>query len=126
MLAEDAADLRVLVADGLFPVCTTWIVLPRDRVLRDFALEFIALFAPQIDRRDVRRAFDHGDFAGEWPPPPGWRDLVDSKSTGACCRLRLHTSRCRPHSLCSPKKRVPSASMLSSQRRVVCISPIET
>lgn len=73
LLAEDAADLSVLRADGLFPTCTTWIVLPRDRVLRDFALEFIALFAPQIDRRDVRRAFDHGDFAGEWPTPPHWR-----------------------------------------------------
>ena len=80
MLAEDAADLRVLAADGLFPACTTWIVLPRDRVLRDFALEFIALFAPQIDRRDVRRAFDHGDFAGAWPLPPVWRELVDSKA----------------------------------------------
>ena len=46
LLAEDAADLRVLSADGLFPICTTWIVLPRDRVLRDFTLEFIAQFAP--------------------------------------------------------------------------------
>jgi len=73
LLAEDAADLSVLRADGLFPTCTTWIVLPRDRVLRDFALEFIVLFAPQIDRRDVRRAFDHGDFTGEWPTPPHWR-----------------------------------------------------
>ena len=80
LLPEDAADLRVLSADGLFPTCTTWIVLPRDRVLRDFALEFIALLAPQIDRRDVRRAFDHGDFAGEWPSAPRWSELVDEKA----------------------------------------------
>ncbi|MBX3689538.1 LysR substrate-binding domain-containing protein [Dokdonella sp.] len=75
LLPEDAGDLRALSADDLFPTCTTWIVLRRDRVLRDFALEFIARFAPQIDRRDVRRAFDHDAYDGEWPLAPHWREV---------------------------------------------------
>ena len=64
-----------LPIDGPLPTCTTWIVLRRDRVLRDYALEFIARLAPQLDRRDVRRAFDHGIAAEQWPEPPRWRDL---------------------------------------------------
>ncbi|MBZ0223090.1 MAG: LysR family transcriptional regulator [Dokdonella sp.] len=79
LLPEDAGDLRALPADSLFPTCTTWIVMRRDRVLRDFALEFIAQFAGQIDRRDVRRAFDHDAFDGEWPQAPHWRDLQTPK-----------------------------------------------
>ncbi|MBC6941689.1 MAG: LysR family transcriptional regulator [Xanthomonadales bacterium] len=76
-MALDAGD-RELVAlpiDGPLPSCTTWIVLRRDRVLRDYALEFIARLAPQLDRRDVRRAFDHGIAADQWPAPPRWREL---------------------------------------------------
>lgn len=80
ILAEMALDLddRSVVAlpiDGPLPACTTWIVLRRDRVLRDYALEFIARFAPQLDSRDVRRAFDHGIRMDAWPEPPRWRDL---------------------------------------------------
>ena len=37
--------------------------------------EFIARLAPQLDRRDVRRAFDHGIAMDDWPEPPRWRDL---------------------------------------------------
>ncbi|GAA0716695.1 LysR substrate-binding domain-containing protein [Dokdonella soli] len=81
LLPEDAADLRVLPADGLFPTCTTWIVLRHDRVLRDFALEFIAQFAPHLDRRDVRRAFDHGVHDGSWPEPPHWREISGAKAS---------------------------------------------
>jgi hypothetical protein len=72
---NDAEGLCVLPIEGLLPICTTWIVLRRDRVLREYALEFIARFAPHIDRRDVRRAFDHGIATDDWPAPPRWRDL---------------------------------------------------
>ena len=68
----DAAGLCVLPIDDLLPVCTTWIVLHRDRVLRDYALEFIAQFAPHIDRRDVRRAFDRTAEIDRWPQAPYW------------------------------------------------------
>jgi hypothetical protein len=76
-MALDESDRDVVGLDlgGLLPSCTTWIVLRRDRVLREYALEFIARFAPHIDRRDVRRAFDHGIATDDWPAPPRWRDL---------------------------------------------------
>ena len=76
-MALDPADRDVvgLPIDGLLPTCTTWIVLRRDRVLREYALEFVARLAPHLDRRDVRRAFDHGIAVDEWPVPPRWRDL---------------------------------------------------
>lgn len=74
-LDPDDRDVVALPIDGPLPSCTTWIVLRRDRVLRDYALEFIARLAPQLDRRDVRRAFDHGIATDAWPEPPRWRDL---------------------------------------------------
>jgi hypothetical protein len=72
---NDAEGLCVLPIEGLLPICTTWIVLRRNRVLRDYALEFIVQLAPHIDRRDVRRAFDHGIETTQWPQAPHWRDL---------------------------------------------------
>ncbi|MEO6689395.1 MAG: LysR substrate-binding domain-containing protein [Dokdonella sp.] len=72
---DDEESLRALPIEGLLPICTTWIVLRRNRVLRDYALEFIAQLAPHIDRRDVRRAFDHGIETAHWPQAPHWRDL---------------------------------------------------
>jgi len=74
-MAVDASDaqLRALPIDAALPECTTWIVLRRDRVLRDFAVDFIARFAPQIDGHDLRRAFDHGIVA-DWPQPPLWSE----------------------------------------------------
>lgn len=65
-------DLHVLPAGHLFPRCTTWIVLRRERVLRDYVLAFINLFAPHLDKRDVRRALAE-DAAAEWPDVPQWR-----------------------------------------------------
>jgi DNA-binding transcriptional LysR family regulator len=65
-------DLRVLPTGHLFPRCTTWIVLRRERVLRDYVLAFINLFAPHLDKRDVRRALAE-DAAAEWSDVPQWR-----------------------------------------------------
>lgn len=72
---EDAADLRVLPADGLFPTCTAWVVLRRDRVLRDYALELLQELAPQLDRRDLRRVLD-GSITADWAVPPSWQQLT--------------------------------------------------
>ena len=73
MLAADA-DLRALPADHLFPQCTTWIVLRREAVVREFVLEFIGRFAPHLDRRDVARVLAGDEVPGEWPQAPHWRE----------------------------------------------------
>jgi DNA-binding transcriptional LysR family regulator len=66
-------DLQVLPAGHLFPSCTTWIVLRRERVLRDYVLEFIGLFAPHLPRREVVRALA-SDAAEDWAAVPHWRE----------------------------------------------------
>ena len=43
---DDSRDLNAICATGLFPQVTTWLGMPRDRVLRGYMREFIALFAP--------------------------------------------------------------------------------
>ncbi|MGB0134087.1 LysR substrate-binding domain-containing protein [Dokdonella sp.] len=72
---DDRDGLCVLPTAGLLPACTTWIVLQRDRVQRDFAIDLIAGLAPQIDRRDLIRVVQ-GAAAANWPSPPHWRDRL--------------------------------------------------
>jgi DNA-binding transcriptional LysR family regulator len=80
---DDCKDLAVLLAAGLLPTCTTWIVLQRDRVQRDFALDLVASLAPQIDRRDLVRVVQ-GAASADWPSPPHWRDrLLPAKTVRA-------------------------------------------
>jgi DNA-binding transcriptional LysR family regulator len=74
MTPEDDVDLRTLPADGLFPECTTWLVLRRDRVLRDYALALVELVAPQIDGRELRRVLA-GNAPPRWPTPPTWSEV---------------------------------------------------
>lgn len=68
------ADLHALSADHLFPQCTTWIVLRRESVLREFVLDFIGQFAPHLDRRDVVRALATDAQPTDWPEAPHWRE----------------------------------------------------
>jgi LysR family cys regulon transcriptional activator len=77
MLPDDARDLQVLDASALFPICTTWMVLRRDRVARAFTLALAELIAPQLDGRDLQRALA-GEPPTRWPDPPEWRDVVDT------------------------------------------------
>jgi len=72
-LLDSDTDLQRLPADHLFAACTTWIVLPRETVLRDYVLEFIVDFAPHLDRRDVSRALAADTPPTEWPPAPSWQ-----------------------------------------------------
>jgi len=74
MLPDDERDLRVLDAQALFPDCTTWLVLRRDRVLRAYASTLAELIAPQLDPRDLQRALA-GEEPAAWPVPPYWSDL---------------------------------------------------
>lgn len=73
----DAADLVALPAPAAVPECVTWAVLPRERVLRDYALELLQALAPQLDRRDLRRVLE-GNAEAAWPTPPAWRELSQS------------------------------------------------
>lgn len=82
LLAEMAvssgdADLRAWPAPAAIPECTAWAVLPRDRVLRDYALELVHALAPQIDKRDLRRVLD-GNLEPRWPEPPSWESLTQT------------------------------------------------
>jgi DNA-binding transcriptional LysR family regulator len=82
LLAEMAVsgndtDLRAWPAPAAIPECIAWAVLPRDRVLRDYALELVHVLAPQIDKRDLRRVLD-GNQEASWPTPPTWESLTQT------------------------------------------------
>ncbi|MCW0416769.1 hypothetical protein NB689_002523 [Xanthomonas sacchari] len=82
LLAEMAVsandtDLRAWPAPPEIPECIAWAVLPRDRVLRDYALELVHVLAPQIDTRDLRRVME-GNQQPDWPAPPSWEDLTQT------------------------------------------------
>jgi LysR family transcriptional regulator, cys regulon transcriptional activator len=53
---SDLEDLSMQSAEGLFPTVTTWIGMPRDRVLRRYMIEFIALFAPHWPLEFIEQA----------------------------------------------------------------------
>lgn len=71
VLGEDEADLVALPAPDAIPECTTWAVLPRERVLRDYTLDLVRAIAPQLDRRDVRQALEL-NANHQWPAAPSW------------------------------------------------------
>ncbi|MHC9083985.1 LysR substrate-binding domain-containing protein [Luteimonas sp. RIT-PG2_3] len=76
-LNDDEPDLVAIPADTLFPVCTTWLLLRRDRVLRDHTRALIASLLPQLSRHDLSEALATGT-----PPAdtsvPHWRDFRDA------------------------------------------------
>lgn len=74
MLPEDDTDLCTLALGELLPQCTTWLLAREDRLLRDYMLAFILALAPQLDRFDLRRAFEN-ELEIEWPEPPDWSAL---------------------------------------------------
>jgi DNA-binding transcriptional LysR family regulator len=71
---REDADLRILPAPAELPECITWAVIPRGRVLRDYALALLHALAPQLDRRDLRRVLE-GNQVAHWPQPPSWLEL---------------------------------------------------
>ena len=76
---KDRADFCVYSARGLLPTCTSWVILQRDRVQRDYALDLIVALAPQIDRRDLVRVVQ-GATQADWPTPPHWSGF-DARET---------------------------------------------
>ncbi len=71
---REDGDLVCLDAPVEIPECTTWAVVPRGRVLREYALALLHGIAPQIDRRDLRQTLE-GNQAADWPTPPAWTDV---------------------------------------------------
>jgi DNA-binding transcriptional LysR family regulator len=71
---HDHDDGLVALPAPAFPECVAWAVLPRERVLRDYALELLKAMAPQLDRRDLRRVLE-GNAEPRWPTPPTWPEL---------------------------------------------------
>lgn len=65
------SDLVALPAPPELLECTTWALIPRSRVLRDYVLGFLRLLAPQLDPRDIRRVVE-GNSAADWPEAPSW------------------------------------------------------
>ncbi len=50
---DDKKDLQAIEAPGLFPRSTTWIGFRKDAVLRRYMMDFVQLFAPHIDNRQL-------------------------------------------------------------------------
>ncbi|MCD9029254.1 LysR family transcriptional regulator [Luteimonas sp. BDR2-5] len=68
---HEEGDLCVLPAPDALPECITWAVVPRGRVLRDYAAALLHALAPQIDPRDLRQALE-GNADPQWPDVPAW------------------------------------------------------
>ena len=90
---DDLEDLNAVCAKGLFPTVTTWLGFPRDKVLRQYMKDFIALFAPHwpehlIEQAATAESQDIVDKLAEG------RELVDRPSEGTPCEIstyaRLH------------------------------------
>lgn len=76
----DDTDLRAWPAPKEIDPCIAWAVLPRERVMRDYALDLVHALAPQIDRRDLRRVLE-GNQTPDWPEPPTWESLTQTITT---------------------------------------------
>ncbi|MBV2210093.1 MAG: LysR family transcriptional regulator [Thermomonas sp.] len=70
--AHEDDDLRVIEAPQELPECITWAVVPRGRVLREYALALLHALAPQVDARDLRRILE-GNLEPHWPELPRWK-----------------------------------------------------
>lgn len=73
-VSESDEDLTTIAADGLFPTCTAWLLLRRDRLLRDYTRAFISDLLPHIQNRDLRHILE--EAAAYSGATPHWRDLI--------------------------------------------------
>ena len=53
---HELREFHVACAEALFPTLTTWVGMPRDRALRRYMLDFIALLAPHWPRASIEQA----------------------------------------------------------------------
>ncbi|MBO9710310.1 MAG: LysR family transcriptional regulator [Caulobacter sp.] len=73
-LGGTGGDLVRIDVDPLFPACTTWAVLRRDRVLRDYVVDFLTMLAPHLRARDLQRLVRSG-YRPAQSLAPTWRAL---------------------------------------------------
>ncbi len=70
-LGDDPDLVAPPVAADLLPPCTTWLLLRRDHVLRDYGFALLRVLAPQHATTDLRRRLDHDqplpDLVPDWP-----------------------------------------------------------
>jgi len=77
-MQQGDADLHALPADQLFASCTTWVVVRRDSVPREYTLAFIQLFAPHLGRHELRRVLAGEPPDDAWANVPHWRERRDA------------------------------------------------
>jgi len=71
-VGPEDADLQQLELGDLFPVQTAWLVLRRDRAMRNVVLGLADQIAPGLGLGDGRRGPDLEALGGDGPAPP-WR-----------------------------------------------------
>jgi DNA-binding transcriptional LysR family regulator len=85
---ERDTGLHTLAADHLFAPCTTWLVLRRESIPRDYTLDFIHLFAPHLERRAVRHVLGSPSASPpSWPAAPHWRERPTQPQESAATDL---------------------------------------
>jgi len=60
-ITPEDSDLIAIPADDLLPRCTTWLLLRRDRVLRDYTQALVTELVAGLHPRDLRRALEDGE-----------------------------------------------------------------
>jgi len=82
-------DLIQRPADDLFATCTTWLVLRRDRVHRNYLFELLGVLAPHLARDQIHAAL-HGAFDEALPAQaPAWRTIAQQWTTSEAAPHRL-------------------------------------
>jgi LysR family transcriptional regulator, cys regulon transcriptional activator len=78
---REDADLLRIDADGLLPQCTTWLLVRKDRVLRDYTGMLIQRLIPALHSTDLKRL-----MRCEQPvlngAAPHWRENIEPGSKG--------------------------------------------
>nr|WP_255699509.1 LysR substrate-binding domain-containing protein [Luteimonas sp. Y-2-2-4F] len=89
MTLEDDEDLVAPpMAPGLLPECTTWLLLRRDRLLRDFGFALVQALAPHFDTVELRRLLELGEPLPH--PPPDWAAWRASAGRATGAERRRH------------------------------------
>lgn len=71
------SDLTIIKLPAEMVMCTTWAVLPNDRVLRDYVLDLLCDIAPQLDPVDIRRTL-RGEQRYIPKAVPSWVELTQA------------------------------------------------
>jgi LysR family transcriptional regulator, cys regulon transcriptional activator len=79
-ITPEDADLVAIPADDLLPRCTAWLLLRRDRVLRDYTQALIRRLLPQLHALELQRAINDGEKLQI--KAPHWRETTRPGAMG--------------------------------------------